>query len=48
VPSLGITGGIATGKSTFSEAFCRYLPAELFDADQCSRDLLAHDAGVRE
>ena len=48
MPALGITGGIATGKSTFSEAFCRYLPAELFDADQCSRDLLAHDAGVRE
>jgi dephospho-CoA kinase len=48
VPALGITGGIATGKSTFSEAFCRYLSAEFFDADQCSRDLLAHDPGVRE
>jgi dephospho-CoA kinase len=48
VPALGITGGIATGKSTFSAAFCRHLPAELFDADQCSRDLLAHDAATRE
>jgi dephospho-CoA kinase len=47
VPALGITGGIATGKSTFSEAFCRHLSAELFDADQCSRDLLANDATVR-
>jgi dephospho-CoA kinase len=48
VPTLGITGGIATGKSTLSEALCRYLPADLFDADECSRDLLAHDAGVRD
>jgi dephospho-CoA kinase len=48
VPALGITGGIATGKSTFSAAFCRHLSAELFDADQCSRDLLAHDPTVRE
>ena len=48
MPALGITGGIATGKSTFSEALCRYLPAELFDADQCSRDLLAYDAGIRD
>ncbi len=48
MPAIGVTGGIATGKSTFSEALCRYLPAELFDADQCSRDLLAQDQGVRE
>ena len=48
MPALGITGGIATGKSTFSEAFCRYLSAGLFDADQCSRDLLANDAAVRQ
>jgi len=48
VPAIGITGGIATGKSTFSEIFCRYLSAELFDADRCSRDLLDHDAGIRD
>jgi len=48
VPALGITGGIATGKSTFSEVFCRTLSAELFDADQCSRDLLANDPLIRE
>lgn len=47
MPAIGVTGGIATGKSTFSAALCRYLPAELFDADQCSRDLLAQDFGVR-
>ncbi len=48
MPAIGITGGIATGKSTFSELFCTYLPAELFDADQCSRDLLAHDHDIGE
>lgn len=47
MPALGITGGIATGKSTFSRAFCRYLGAELFDADQCAHELLASDADVR-
>lgn len=48
MPALGVTGGIATGKSTFSEALCRHLPAELFDADQCSRELLASDDSVRK
>lgn len=48
MPAIGITGGIATGKSTFSQALRRYLPGEQFDADQCSRDLLAHDPAVRE
>jgi len=47
VPALGITGGIATGKSTFSRALCQYLPAELFDADQCAHELLAGDPAVR-
>jgi dephospho-CoA kinase len=32
MPVLGITGGIATGKSTFARALLQYLPAELFDA----------------
>lgn len=48
MPALGITGGVATGKSTFAAALLRHLPAELFDADQCARDLLADDAGIRE
>lgn len=48
MPAIGITGGIATGKSTFAAVFCRYLGAELFDADQCSRDLLAEDPEIRE
>ena len=45
---LGLTGGIATGKSTF----CRLLAARhsfvVFDADICVHDLLADDPGVAE
>jgi len=48
VPSLGITGGIATGKSSFTECLLRSLPATRFDADRCAHELLAVDAGVRQ
>lgn len=48
MPVIGVTGGVATGKSTFSAALCRHLPSQLFDADQCSRELLAYDPRVRE
>jgi dephospho-CoA kinase len=48
MPVLGITGGIATGKSTFARALLQYLPAELFDADLCARELLESDATVRQ
>jgi dephospho-CoA kinase len=47
VPSLGITGGIATGKSSFTECLLERLPAKRFDADRCAHELLAADAGVR-
>ncbi len=47
MPSLGITGGIATGKSSFTECLLNYLPATRFDADRCAHELLAADAGVR-
>ena len=47
MPAIGITGGIATGKSSFSESLRRKLPALHFDADRCAHDLLAHDAGVQ-
>jgi len=43
VPVLGVTGGIATGKSTFVQTFLRHLPAELFDADRSAHELLAQD-----
>jgi dephospho-CoA kinase len=48
VPVLGLTGGIATGKSTFSQSFLRIVPeCGHFDADKCVHDLLAHDESVR-
>ena len=48
MPALGITGGIATGKSTFARAFARELQAEVFDSDRCARELLAGDPAVWE
>ncbi len=48
MPVLGITGGIATGKSTLTKAILQRLPAELFDADQCARSLAASNSLVRE
>lgn len=45
---VGVTGGIATGKSSFTSLLLRDLPAEFFDADACAHDLLANDAAVRQ
>lgn len=47
MPLLGITGGIATGKSTFTRSLLRGLPAEVFDADRDARELLDRDPAVR-
>ncbi len=46
-PILGITGGIATGKSSFANLLARQTGARLFDADQATRDLLRSDENVR-
>ena len=47
MPAIAITGGIASGKSTFTALFHAALPgAERFDADACSRRLLAEDPAV--
>ena len=41
MPSIGITGGISTGKSTFVECLRELLPvATFFDADQATHALL--------
>jgi len=39
VPVIGLTGGIASGKSTAQEAFA-HRGAHVFDADQVARDLV--------
>ena len=46
MPVLGITGGIATGKSSLSCSLQPLIGAKFFDADKCARELLADDADV--
>ena len=45
---IGVTGGIGTGKSTFSKMLAEKLGARLFDADAASRELLESDPEVRQ
>lgn len=47
MPVLGITGGIASGKSTVARALLRQVPALLFDADACAHQLLETDLPLR-
>jgi dephospho-CoA kinase len=48
VPVIGVTGGIATGKSAFCALLRQLLPtAEFFDADAVARELTDHDQEVR-
>jgi dephospho-CoA kinase len=48
VPILGLTGGIASGKSTFARLFRREFEMGYFDADACVHDLLRADPLTRE
>ncbi len=48
MPVIGLTGGIATGKSTFASALLRELPMGHFDSDRCVHDLLAADNQIRD
>jgi dephospho-CoA kinase len=48
VPILGITGGIATGKSSFTGFLKSLLPAEVFSADECARELTSSDAAIKQ
>jgi dephospho-CoA kinase len=45
---LGITGGIASGKSTFRDLLVQRIGAIVFDADACVSELLEEDANIRE
>ena len=46
MPIFGITGGVATGKSTFGRLLLSQLPAGFFDSDQCARNLLETNGEV--
>ncbi len=46
MPTIAITGGIGSGKSTFTQVFASALRAEVFDTDVCARGLLAEDPAV--
>lgn len=48
MPAIGITGGVATGKSSFTRVFLQHWPAEFFDADACVHELLAGDRKLIE
>ena len=48
MPVIGITGGIASGKSTFRQLMLERVQAESFDADACAKELLAGDEDVRQ
>ncbi len=47
MPAIGVTGGIATGKSSFVSCLRELLPdAQFFDADAIARQLTRNDKGV--
>jgi dephospho-CoA kinase len=48
MPILGITGGIASGKSTFRNLLLQHIRAESFDADACVSELLDEDESVKK
>ncbi|MFZ0708942.1 MAG: dephospho-CoA kinase [Terrimicrobiaceae bacterium] len=48
MPILGITGGIACGKSTFRSLLLQRVQAESFDSDSCVSELLEEDKSVRQ
>jgi dephospho-CoA kinase len=46
VPVIGLTGGVGTGKTTFSRHLLERLPMEHFDSDRCVHELLSADDNV--
>lgn len=49
MPAIGITGGVATGKTTFCECLRQLLPvARFFNADESARQLVDSDDEVRQ
>lgn len=48
MPLLGITGGIASGKSTFRKLLLERIEADAFDTDACAKELLDENDAIRE
>ena len=48
MPAIGITGGIATGKTAFCDCLRELLPATFFNADDAARELVDRDPEVKE
>ncbi|HEY8650559.1 MAG TPA: dephospho-CoA kinase [Chthoniobacterales bacterium] len=48
MPVIGITGGISTGKTTFTDCLRAAVPAKFFDADQAARDLVDRDPAIKD
>lgn len=47
MPVLGITGGIATGKTLFTDCLASlFPPLRVFDADRCSKELTTSDPAI--
>ncbi len=47
MPTIAITGGIASGKSSFREILLSRMDAEYFNTDACARQLLEDDDNIR-
>ncbi len=47
MPIIGITGGIASGKSTFRKLLLDRISSTFFDSDACARLLLDEDPDIR-
>lgn len=45
---IGVTGGIASGKSSFCRALAKIEPFCIFDSDACAGEFLDSDPAVRE
>lgn len=43
MPAIGITGGVATGKSSFTRVFLEEMKVEFVDADACVHEMLRSD-----
>jgi dephospho-CoA kinase len=46
VPLIGLTGGVASGKSTFTPLLLRELQMDYFDSDRCVHELLGSDSAI--